>query len=146
MDDQRQAGFLRGLDMQAQRGFLHLGALGGVVIVEPGFTDAHEFRMLSQRHQLVHRGHWFFGHAHRVGACGVEDAAMRLGDGTHGGLVLQLGADRHHPRHSGGVRAGDDVVALTVEIGEIEMAMAVCDLGREGQNRLLSRRIRRRRL
>ncbi len=146
MDDQRQAGFLGGFDMQAQRGFLNLGALGGVVIVEPSLAQPYELRVLRERHQFFDRGHRLFGDAHRVRACRVEDAAMRLGDGTHGGLVLQLGADRHHPRHPGGIGAGDDVVALTVEIGEIEMAMAVCDLGREGQNRLLSRRIRRRRL
>ena len=52
MDDERQAGLPCGLDMQAQADLLHLGAVGGVVIVEPGFADADELGVLGQRHQF----------------------------------------------------------------------------------------------
>ena len=40
VDDQRQAGFAGRRDMNAQALALHLGAVGGVVVIEPGFTDA----------------------------------------------------------------------------------------------------------
>ncbi len=40
MDDQGQAGLARGLDMNAQAVLLDRLAVGGVVIVQPGFADA----------------------------------------------------------------------------------------------------------
>ena len=46
MDDQRQPGFLGGANMHIQRGFLHLGAVGSVMIIKPGFPNAHEFGVL----------------------------------------------------------------------------------------------------
>ncbi len=74
VDDQRQAGLARGLDVDAQALLLHGLALGGVVVVEAGFADADELRVAGEGDKLVHRGQRFFGGAHRVGAGGVEDA------------------------------------------------------------------------
>ena len=56
MDDQRQAGLARRLDMDAQAGLLHRGAVGGVVVVKPGLADADEFRMRGQGDQVVDGG------------------------------------------------------------------------------------------
>jgi hypothetical protein len=48
MDDERQACLARGGDVDAQALLLHLCAVGGVVIVQPAFADADEFRMLAR--------------------------------------------------------------------------------------------------
>ena len=39
MDDQRQFASLSGLNMNAQGSLLDLGTLGGIVIIQSGFTD-----------------------------------------------------------------------------------------------------------
>ena len=129
MDHQRQAGFLRGLDMDAEAAFLNLGAFGSVVIIEPGLADRDEFLVAGQRHQLLHRRHRLLGRAHRMGARGIEHLVMRLGEGTHRRFVAQPGADRHHAMHARRAGAGEQVGNLPVEIREIEVAVAVCDPG-----------------
>jgi hypothetical protein len=102
MDDERQARLARGRDVDAQALLLHPGAVGGVVVVEPAFADADEFRMLGQGDQLVDRGQRLIGGAHRVGAGGPEDGVMGLGDGAHLRGLPQFRADRHHAAHAGG--------------------------------------------
>jgi hypothetical protein len=128
MDDERQARLARGRDVDAQALLLHLGAVGGVVVVEPAFADADEFRVLGQGDQLVDGGHGLIGGAHRVGAGGPEDGIMGLGDGAHLRGLPQFRADRHHAAHTGGHGPVHDLGALGVEIGEIQVAMAVDDL------------------
>ncbi|EKD61213.1 MAG: hypothetical protein ACD_54C00345G0002 [uncultured bacterium] len=46
MDDQRQPSFLRRFDVHPQANLLNLGAFGGVVVIQPGFANADEFRVL----------------------------------------------------------------------------------------------------
>ena len=129
MDDERQAGPARGLDMDAQAFLLHGLGVGGVVVVEPGLADADEFRVRGQRHQLVDRGHRFFGGAHRVGAGGPEDR-------RHGPRRWRAPAARSRSRvemvtmrvtPASAARA-TTASQLALEIGEIEVAMAVGDL------------------
>ena len=55
VDDQRQASLTRGRDMDAQALFLNFGAVGGVMVIEPGFTDADHLRVLGDFHQFFHR-------------------------------------------------------------------------------------------
>jgi hypothetical protein len=69
------------------------------------------------------------GGAHRVGAGGPEDGVMGLGDGAHLWAPAAAGADRHHAAHAGGHGPFHDLRALGVEIGEVQVAMAVDDLG-----------------
>ena len=128
MDDQRQAGFARGGDMDAQAVLLHRLAVGGVVIIQPGFADADEFGMRGQADQFIDAGQGFVGGAHRMRAGGVEDRIILLGQGAHLRFESQLGADRDHAGHTGLERARDHLVAVLVEGIEIEMAVAVGDL------------------
>ena len=128
MNDQRQPGFPRGRDMDTQRGLLNFGAVGGIMVIKPGFTDPDKFGMPGQCHQFVNRGQRFVCRAHRVGAGGIEYRCMGFRNGTHGGFIAQARADRHH---TGDARIGgiaDNLVKLPLEIGEIQMAVAVCNL------------------
>jgi len=127
MDDQRQSGLLRRRDMDAQAFLLHLRGLGGVVIIEAGLADADEFRMRRQRDKIVHRRQRLLCRTHRMGARGIEHLGVRLGDGAHGGLLPKPRADRHHAVHTRSTRARDHLVQITVEIGKVEVAMAVGD-------------------
>ena len=83
----------------------------------------------AQGDQFVHGGKGLFGGAHRMGAGGVEHAVMRLGNGADLGFVAQPGADRHHARDAGGAGAGQNLRHFAVEIGEIEVAVAVDKVG-----------------
>ena len=61
MDDERQAGLARCLDMQAQAFLLNIGRLAGVVVIQPGFADADQARAALQTHpQLAERYEVFF--------------------------------------------------------------------------------------
>ena len=53
VDDERQAGGARGLDVDAETFLLHCLRLGGVVVVEPGFPDAHELRMRGEGDEVL---------------------------------------------------------------------------------------------
>jgi hypothetical protein len=125
MDDQGQLGLLGGLDMDAEGDLLNLGAIGGVVIVEARLSQADEFGVFGVGHQLLDGDSRVFGGAHRVDACGVEDALISLGNGADQRLFFQLGADRDHAGDTGGAGAGDYGVQFAVEIGEVEVAVAV---------------------
>ena len=46
MDDEGQPRLACGFDMNTQAFLLDRGALGGVVVIEPCFTDADEFGVL----------------------------------------------------------------------------------------------------
>ena len=113
--------------MGAQAGLLRLGAVGGVVVVQPRFADAHHFGVFGQRDQIVIACHRLCRDAHRVGTGGVENRGVCLGDGAHGGFVLELGADGNHARHPCGLGAGDHVGQFTVEIGKVQVAVTVGD-------------------
>ena len=100
VNDQRQAGALGRLDMDAQGLLLHFCAVGGIVIVQSGFTDAHEFRVLCQTNQFIDGCHRLVRRAHRVRAGGIEDGCMRLGNGTDAGFIAQACADCDHAGHA----------------------------------------------
>ena len=125
MNDQRQPGFPRGGNVNAQRRFLHIRAFGGIVVIQPGLADADEFRMRGKGHQLVNAGQGFFGGLHWMCARGVKDRCVGLGHGADQRFILQPRADRYHTAHASFGGAGDDTIKLPIEIGEIEVAMAV---------------------
>ena len=130
VNDQRQAAVACGGDMDAQRLLLNGGSIGGVVVIEAGFADGDEFRMPRERYQLVNGDKRFFGGAHRVGACGVEDAGIGFCDGADAGFVAEPCADGDDAGDARSTGAGQDIGQFAVEIGEVEMAVAVGDLGR----------------
>ena len=132
VDDQRQASVARRRNVDAQRRLLRLGAVDGIMIIQTAFADPDHLGMIGQGNQLLKAGHRFFGDRHRVGAGGLEDQVVRLGNGADGGFVFQPGADSDHPVHANCSRAGDDAVAFAVEIREIEVAVAVGDQCRQG--------------
>lgn len=149
VDDQGQARPPRGLDMNAQAVLLRLRAFGGVVVIQPRLADGHEFRVIGQGHQLIDGDHRFVRDAHRVGAGGVEDAVMGLGQGAHGGFLAQAGADGDHPPDACGTGTIDQGCVFAVEIGKIQVAMAVGQpegrIGHRsglGQGRLRGRQLR----
>jgi hypothetical protein len=129
MDDKRQAGFLCGGDVDAERGFLNLGGVGGVMVIKARLADTHEFGMLGEGDQLIDSDEGFFGRAHRVGACGVEDAVIAFGDRADAGFVFQARADRDHAAHACRAGAGNHLGQFLFEIGEIEVAVAVDEFG-----------------
>jgi hypothetical protein len=127
MDDQRQPGFLCGGDMHPKAVFLHLGAVRGVVIIQTALADADEFRMRGQPHQILHRDHRLGGGGHRMRAGGIEDVRVSFGDGAHLWFLPEFGADRDHPFHTRRAGAIQNLRAVVVKIGKVEMAMAVGD-------------------
>ena len=53
MDDQRQASFLRGLDMQAEADLLRLSALGRVMVIKARLANADHLGMACEINQLL---------------------------------------------------------------------------------------------
>ena len=125
MDDQGQARIAGHGNMGAQRGLLDVGRFSGVVVIKPGFADAHHLGMTGQRQQVVIAGHGFCCHAHRVGSGGVKHRRVGFGDGAHGGFVFQLGADGDHARDAGLHGAVDHIWQFILKIGKIKVTMAV---------------------
>jgi hypothetical protein len=128
VDDERQAGLARGLDVDAQAVLLHLGAVGGVVVVEPAFADADELRVAARAtsSSTVAMGS-------SAALIGWVPAAQKTGHGPRRWRA-PAGACRSFVqivtmrRDTGGHGARPRLGALAVEIGEIEVAMAVDDL------------------
>ncbi len=79
----RQGRQARRLDMQPKAFLLHGLAFGGVVIVETGFPNPHEFRVFGQSDKILDRRHRFLSGTHRVSACGVEHRGIGLGNGAN---------------------------------------------------------------
>lgn len=73
VDDQRQARFLGGLNMDAQRGFLHLGAGGGIVVIQPCLANADHFGVLGKADQFGQCGKGFRRGRHGMCACRIID-------------------------------------------------------------------------
>ena len=119
VDNQRQAGFARGGNVDAQGLLLRLRTFGGIVIIQSGLADADHLGVLRDLQQLLQCRHRLGRDTHRVGACGVEDGGVRLGDGAHGRLVGQLCADGDHPRHTCVMGTRDNFGQFRDEFGEI---------------------------
>ena len=125
MDDQRQLGLARRLDMHAED--LGLPVPGTVVVVEiqPGLADPHHLGMLGQLHKAIDAGGILRFGLMGMDADGAVDMVIPLGDRPHPVELPQLGAYGYHgvnataggPRHDG--------VKLAVEILEVQMAVAV---------------------
>ena len=131
MDDERQAPFRRaGLDVDPQALLLRGLRLGRVVVVESGFADTDELsgerpaRRGRRRSPSVRSPALI-----RMGAGCVEHGRLGFRQPAHHGLEPELRADRDHPVHPGVPRATDECGKLPVEVGEVEVTMAVCDPG-----------------
>lgn len=68
MDDQWQARLARGVYVNAQAFLLYVLAVGGVMVIQPRFANAHHFRVFGHCDQFRDTCHGFICHAHGVGA------------------------------------------------------------------------------
>ena len=119
VDDQRKLCFLRRLDMDTKAGLLDGFAVGSVVIIQTCFADGHKFWVRRECHQFGHSCQRFFGSAHRVGACGVEDAGMGVGNRAHFWFIAQAGADCDHAGDASRLCAGNQGRDFAVKIGKV---------------------------
>jgi hypothetical protein len=65
-----------------------------------------------------------------MGAGGIEDRGMGLGQCTNAGFVPKPGADRHHSSHARPSGTRQHIPKLGFKLGKVEMAMAVRDAGK----------------
>ena len=128
VNDQRQARLACGIDVGTQRRFLNLGAVRGVIIIQPGFADADKFGMGRKGNQFVSAHQRFLCCTHRVGANRIENRFVGLCDGADVWFIAQFGADRDHAGNASLNRALNKRATILIEIWEIQMAMAVSDL------------------
>jgi hypothetical protein len=125
VDDQRQLGHARCGDMAKEPLALRCAGRIVVVVVEADLADGDDRRILGDACQIVG------GHVRLLrGVVGMradraEDALIALGQRLQGAEFRHPRRDGDHGIDAGGVGAGDDRVAVLVEVGEIEMAVAV---------------------
>jgi hypothetical protein len=128
MDDQRQPGPARRLDMDAQAFLLHGGAVGGVVVVQPVSPMPTHFGCAASATSSSTVAIGSFGHAHRMRADGVEDARHAPRRWRARGLVrsrVQIVTIRVTPA----ARRGRSRRQARRRNREIQMRVAVDDLG-----------------
>lgn len=127
MDDQRQAGLARGLDMAAEHLGLDVARAQVVVEVQPTFADADHAGPLRQLDQIGRRhGRMVLG-LMRMGPDGAPDIVMGHGQGVGGLEGRELVRDLDHHLHPGLAGADDDFVAVLIELGRVQIDVAVDD-------------------
>ena len=96
-----------------------------VVVVEPGFADRHDLRIGGEPHKVSGRHVGFFGGIVRVGADRAVDPRIALDQIPELREARDPRRDGHDGLDSSRAGAIEDRVAILVEVGEIEMAVAV---------------------
>ena len=81
--------------------------------------------MLGQADQMFRRYFRFILGVVGMDADGAENVVVFFGDRPNGVELGDPGADGQHVADAGLMGAADDVVQLAVEIGEVQMAVAV---------------------
>ena len=125
MDDQRQPGDARGGDVAAEPGRLRLARRVVIVVVEPGFADRHDLRVAGDADELVDRDVGLLGGVVRVGADRAIDLGVAVDDRLQAIEAPDPGRYADDRADARGPRPLDDRIAVRVELGEIEMAVAV---------------------
>jgi len=125
VDHQRQLGFARGLNVDAESPLLRVARAVVVVIVEPRLADRHHLRVLGRGDEVGNRHVRFLGGMVRMRADRAIDVVETLGDGAERGEFPDLGRDRHQARDLGGAGAREHGIELGGKIGKIEVAVAV---------------------
>ena len=127
MDHQWQPGLARRCDMDAKTGRLGLPRAEIIVIVEPGFTDADDFRMLGERHQIRAPSRPA-PRRHDGDAC--PPCTRPADSARQSAAPIELPnprADRHHQTDAGCLGARQNALKIFGKTLIVEMAMAVDD-------------------
>ncbi len=131
MDDERKLGSPRRLDVANEAGLLVFRLLRVVEIIQPRLADRHDLVVaLGKPHKLVGRNVEFFVGIVRMRADRAENRRVFFRSLQKLGQTAHPGRDRHHLGNAGSMGAGDDIVALSLEIGKIQMAMRIDQHGR----------------
>ena len=125
VDDERQTGDARRLDVAAEAGHLIVARRGVVVVIEPGFADGNDARVLCQAHDIVERHVGFLACLMRMCADRAPDAIVGLDDLPQLLEAAHARRDRHHRADAGRRGALDERRAIRLEVREVEMAVAV---------------------
>ena len=127
VDDQRQAGPARRVDVTAEHRRLIGSGRAVIEIVEPGFADGDALGMGGKADEIVGGDVYLLGGLVRMRADGTEDGVVAVGDGGDVGKATDAGADGHHQTNVGSLGAGDQLIGLPSEIGEVQMAVTIDD-------------------
>lgn len=125
VNDERQLRPSCRFDMANEAGLLVFRLLRIVEIIQSRLTNRHDLVVaFRQPHQIVSRYIQFLGCA--VGMCAdrAKDRRIFFSD-LQKRQTAHPGRDRHHLAHAGGMGAGDDIVALSIEVRKIQMAMGI---------------------
>ena len=109
MDDHRFAGLLSGLQVQTKRLLLQLRRFRLVVIIQTGFTNRHDTRMIEFVQQPIQRRRRTRLHIQRMHADRTVDVVITLGQGFDVGGVVDADADAQkvpYPALAGRIECG----------------------------------------
>ena len=95
------------------------------MIVEPGLADRHHLGMARALDQFRRADVELLVGMVRMGADRAEHLGKPLGDRQQIGLPAHPGRDRHHAADAGRPGARHHAVELVLEVGKVEMAVAV---------------------
>ncbi len=152
VNDERQTGFARRRDMPAQTLDLRFARRVVVEVIETRLADRHHLRVRREPDEIVNGDIELFIRIVRMRADGTEDVRIGFGDRKDRVEPLHAGRDRDHLADARCARALDDSVALSLEVGKIQMAMRIdkhadrallrfrCDIAREDRLRRFKRR------
>ena len=132
MDDERKVGDAGRCDMPAKAHRLQRLVLGAIDIVETRLPDRDHLRMLRQGDEFLRRDVRLLMGAVRMCADRAIDRGVAFGDGADLVEAAHARRDGHHEADAGRVCVGDQAVAVLIEIGKIEMAVAVDEHGIRG--------------
>ena len=124
VDDQGLAGFARGANVDAEALALPFQVAFETVIVQAGFADGDDLRVVGQLDQLLH------GRLRRVFIVGVdadrgEDVGMLLCQGEHLREVRQVDRHAQRVRHLVLGHLGQDFGHAGCQFREIDVAMGI---------------------
>lgn len=126
VNDERQLRSPCRLDMADEAGLLVFRLLRVVEVIQTRLADRHDLVVaLRQPHQIISRDIQFLGRAVGMRADRAEDRRIFFRDLQKFGQPAHPGRDRHHLADTRSMGAGDDIVALSLEIGKIQMAMGI---------------------
>ena len=128
MQDHRQAGLARQLQLRHVEALLARAVQPGHEVVEPDLADRHQPRVVA-----VRRSAWRSRVAGRrrrrgrrtAGGCPAHRPRLRLRQRAHRVEVRHLHRRQHQLRHAGGAGARHHRGAVGIELGRVEVAVGV---------------------
>ena len=125
MDDERQAGFARGLDVNAEDALRYVARRMVIVIVEARFAQSDAFWMLRQSHQRLDGRLGLFVRMVRMRPDGAKDLRIGFSNRLHALEARQMRRDRDHSGDAARLCAGDRLREFWREIGKVEVTMGI---------------------